>query len=54
SRGEFTSDDFKSYLQDHGIHRKNPPPQTPQQNGVVKRRDHTIMEMGCMINASRL
>ncbi|KAH9324918.1 hypothetical protein KI387_005096, partial [Taxus chinensis] len=45
SRGEFTSNEFKDYLQTHGIRRQMPPPHTPQQNGVVERRNRTIMEM---------
>ncbi|KAH9303713.1 hypothetical protein KI387_008117, partial [Taxus chinensis] len=53
--GEFTNNEFKDYLQTHRIRRQISPPHTPQQNGVVERRNHTIMEMlQCMIDDSGL
>ncbi|KAK8936281.1 hypothetical protein KSP39_PZI013961 [Platanthera zijinensis] len=42
--GEFTSKEFNSYCQQEGIHRELTCPQTPEQNGVVERRNRTIME----------
>ncbi|KAH9300937.1 hypothetical protein KI387_012520, partial [Taxus chinensis] len=30
--GEFTSNEFKTYLEAHGIRRQMPPTHTPQQN----------------------
>lgn len=43
--GEFMSNEFKSYCQEAGITRHYTTPYTPQQNGVVERRNQTIMEM---------
>lgn len=48
--GEFTSKDFKDYCESAGIERHYTTPYTPQQNGVVERRNRTIVEMArsCM------
>lgn len=43
--GEFTSNDFKSYWEEAGIVRHCTAPYTPQQNGVVERRNRIIVEM---------
>lgn len=43
--GEFTSLDFTRYCESHGIIRHLTAPYTPQQNGVVERRNRTLMEM---------
>ena len=43
--GEFTSRDFNMYCEDKGIRRHLTAPYTPQQNGVVERRNRLIMEM---------
>ena len=43
--GEFTSLEFKNYFKDKGISRHLTAPYTPQQNGVVERRNRTLMEM---------
>ncbi|KAK9076273.1 hypothetical protein SSX86_004606 [Deinandra increscens subsp. villosa] len=43
--GEFNSFVFKKYCEDAGIRRQTTAPYTPQQNGVVERRNRTVMEM---------
>lgn len=43
--GEFTSNDFKEYCEGAGIERHYTTPYTPQQNGVVERRNRTVVEM---------
>ena len=42
--GEFTSNKFKELCRDSGIKRELPTPYNPQQNGVVERKNKTIME----------
>lgn len=50
--GEFTSDEFNKYCNDHGIKRQLTTAHTPQQNGVVERRNRTVVEMArCMLKA---
>ena len=44
--GEFTSNEFKEYCEGAGIERHYTTPYTPQQNGVVERRNRTVVEMG--------
>lgn len=43
--GEFTSHEFNLFCEDKGIKRHLTAPYTPQQNGVVERRNRTLMEM---------
>lgn len=43
--GEFTSNKFKDFCETSGIQRHMTAPYTPQQNGVVERRNQTLMEM---------
>lgn len=43
--GEFTSNEFKSYCDEAGIDRHFTAAYTPQQNGVVERRNRTVVEM---------
>ncbi|KAK1419880.1 hypothetical protein QVD17_29300 [Tagetes erecta] len=43
--GEFTSSEFSSFCKENGIQRQLTAPYTPQQNGVVERRNRTILEM---------
>ena len=47
--GEFLSKEFDTYLHENGIKRQLTTAHTPQQNGVVERRNRTVMEMArCM------
>ncbi|KAJ0532260.1 putative RNA-directed DNA polymerase [Helianthus annuus] len=43
--GEFMSNEFIDYCQQEGIKRQTMAPYTPQQNGVVERRNRTVMGM---------
>lgn len=43
--GEFVSREFNSFCEESGIKRHLTAPYTPQQNGVVERRNRTLMEM---------
>jgi transposase InsO family protein len=43
--GEFTSNAFNSYCEDHGIKHFLTAPYTPQQNGVLERRNQTVVGM---------
>jgi transposase InsO family protein len=43
--GEFTSNEFMDYYNRHGIKRQFSVARTPQQNGVVERKNMTIHEM---------
>lgn len=43
--GEFTSYEFNKFCEDKGIKRDLTAPYSPQQNGVVERRNRTLMEM---------
>ena len=43
--GEFTSKEFNDFCDTSGIKRHLTLPYTPQQNGVVERRNRTLMEM---------
>jgi hypothetical protein len=45
SGGEFTAAEFVSYCAEEGIQRHYSPPYSPQQNGVVERRNQTVMGM---------
>lgn len=42
---EFISQEFNMFCNDSGIKRHLTAPYTPQQNGVVERRNRTLMEM---------
>ena len=44
-RGEIASKDFKMYCDRNGINRHLTAPYSLQQNGVVERRNHTLLEM---------
>lgn len=44
--GEFCSQEFKNFCDDHGIARQYTAPYTSQQNGVVERRNRTVVAMG--------
>jgi transposase InsO family protein len=43
--GDFTSKEFMDFCNKHGIKRKFFVAKTPQQNGVIKRKNKTICEM---------
>lgn len=43
--GEFCSQEFNTFCDTHGIKRHLTAPYSPQQNGVVERRNRTLMEM---------
>lgn len=43
--GEFCSKEFDEFCRDHGIKRQLTAAYTPQQNGVVERRNQTIMNL---------
>ena len=42
--GEFLSQAFLDYLRDNGILSQWTPPYTPQHNGVVERRNRTLLD----------
>ena len=44
--GEFISNEFNTYCEKNGIHRDLTTPYTQEQNGVVKRKNWTVVEMG--------
>ena len=53
--GEFTSEEFINYCEQHGIKRQYAAPRTPQQNGVVERKNRTMKEMArTMLDESKL
>jgi hypothetical protein len=53
--GEFTSKEFMDYCSNHGIKRQFSVARTPQQNGVVERKNRTVQEMArTMIMDSKL
>jgi transposase InsO family protein len=53
--GEFTSKEFMEYCSNHGIKRQFSIARTPQQNGVVERKNMTVQEMArTMIMDSKL
>ena len=43
--GGFVKNEFESFLSKHGIQHQNIVPYTPQQNGVAKRKNITLVEM---------
>jgi hypothetical protein len=53
--GEFTSNEFRDFCEEHGIKRQFSTARTPQQNGVVERKNKTVQEMArTMLNDSKL
>jgi len=43
--GEFTLVEFAAYCVDQGMVRHHTTPYSPQQNGVVERRNQTVVDM---------
>ena len=53
--GEFNSEEFKIYCEENGIKRHLTSPYSPQQNGVVERKNRTIMScVRSMLKEKRL
>ena len=53
--GEYMSKEFNTFLVDHGIKHRCIVPYTPQQNGVTKRKNCSLMEMArCMVKSQAL
>nr|GEV28696.1 transposase, MuDR, MULE transposase domain protein [Tanacetum cinerariifolium] len=44
-RGKYMSQEFLGHLKEHGIIAHRTPPYTPQNNGVSKRRNRTLLDM---------
>ena len=42
---EFTSGEFETFLEEHGIQHQKSSVRTPQQNGVVERKNRAVVEM---------
>ena len=50
--GEFTAVEFATYCAEEGVERHLTAPYSPQQNGVVERRNQSIVGMArCMLKA---
>jgi transposase InsO family protein len=47
--GEFNSADFTSFCKENGIRHLTTAPYTPQENGVVERRNQMVVEMACCL-----
>ncbi|GJV15917.1 retrotransposon protein, putative, ty1-copia subclass [Tanacetum coccineum] len=43
--GEYKSQEFLDHIKDHGIIAHRTPPYTPQHNGVLERRNRTLLDM---------
>ena len=53
--GEFVSNEFYDYCEENGIRRDFSATYTPQQNGVVERKNRTVQEMvRTMLNDSKV
>jgi hypothetical protein len=53
--GEFTSVEFGRYCAERGVERQFTAPYSPQQNGVVERRNQSVVAMArCMLKAKGL
>jgi len=53
--GEFTSYKFNNFCKTHGIRRQLTTRYTPQQNGVAKRKNRTIMNMvRCLLTEKQM
>ena len=45
--GEHTSTKFEDYLESEGIRHERTVPNTPEQNGIAKRMNRTLVEVVC-------
>ena len=53
--GEFNSGAFVAFCNDHGIKHSTTTPYSPQQNGVVERWNHIVVEMArCLLKSMRV
>ena len=53
--GDFTSNEFNEFCEIHGIKRQFSTVKTPQQNGVVERKNKTVQEVArTMFNEAKL
>ena len=53
--GEYISQEFKDYCSKHGIRHEKTIPGTPQDNGVAKKMNRTIVEkVICMLRTAKL
>jgi hypothetical protein len=53
--GEFNSRAFVDFCDEHGIKHSTTTPYTPQQNGVVERRNQTVVEMAhCLLKSMKV
>jgi transposase InsO family protein len=53
--GEFTVNHFQEYYAELGVRHEMTAPYPPQQNGVVERRNQSVMAAArCMMKARRL
>ena len=52
--GEFNSLEFKSFCEANRIKRQLTTAYTPYQNGVVERKNRTVMNMRCLLSAKRV
>ena len=53
--GDFTSEEFNDFYESHGIKSQISAAKTPQQNGVVERKNITIQEASrTMLNEAKL
>ncbi|GJY79032.1 retrovirus-related pol polyprotein from transposon TNT 1-94 [Tanacetum coccineum] len=52
---EFLNKTLHAYFKEEGIEHQTSTPRTPEQNGVVKRQNHTLVEVArTMLSASKL
>jgi transposase InsO family protein len=52
---EFNSIEFQEFCDEHGIKQFTTTPYTPQQNGVVERRNRTVVEMArCLLKSKKM
>ena len=52
---EFTSQEFNQFCKENGIKRQLTAAYTPQRNGVVERKNRTIMNMvRCMLSEKKI